>query len=54
MTEPARRASVLLLAIILATAPGCFPARYLTQAASGEYGILHAARPNATVIQDPG
>jgi len=53
MTEPARRASVLLLAIILATAPGCFPARYLTQAASGEYGILHAARPNATVIQDP-
>lgn len=32
--------------------PGCFTARYLTQAALGQYELLHVARPIDTVVAD--
>jgi predicted aminopeptidase len=47
------RARALLLAVAALAAQGCFPARYLAQAARGEYEILHAARASREVIRDP-
>jgi predicted aminopeptidase len=46
MPNPSRTAA--LAAALLAT--GCFPARYLGQAACGEYGLLSAARPIPEVV----
>jgi predicted aminopeptidase len=42
----------LLLVASSILSPGCFGARYLTQAARGELAILQAARPNREVLQD--
>jgi predicted aminopeptidase len=43
----------LLMLVVATFAPGCFSARYLSQAARGELGILAAARPNRDALQDP-
>src|SRR5690349_17065523 len=42
------RAARALAALLLAT--GCFPARYLAQAVTGEYALLAAARPIPDVV----
>jgi len=42
-----------LLLAIAAASSGCFTARYLTQAAVGEYALLHDARPIGQVVKDP-
>jgi predicted aminopeptidase len=46
---PARAARLLLLAAACATLSGC----YLMQAATGEWRVLHARVPIATLIADP-
>ena len=47
-----RAARALVLAASALLSQGCFSARYLTQAAGGELGILSAARANREVIRD--
>lgn len=44
--------AVVLLSVALAGS-GCFSTRYLLQAASGQYQLIHLARPLEKVIDDP-
>ena len=44
------RRATLLLAVTALTSQGCFSVRYVAQAAWGEAGILHAARPIREVV----
>ncbi len=46
------RLLLLLLALALSSS-GCFSARYLLQAAGGQYDLLHTARPISKVLEDP-
>ncbi len=43
----------LLLAVVWLSSTGCFSARYLLQAAGGQYELLHVARPISKVQLDP-
>ncbi|MDP3154636.1 MAG: aminopeptidase [Archangium sp.] len=43
----------LLLLMAMIGGSGCFTARYLLQAASGQYELLHVARPLSAVKEDP-
>lgn len=40
------------LALVCVLSSGCFKTRYLLQAASGQYELIHAARPISTVVAD--
>jgi len=42
-----------LLAVVALASAGCFSARYVAQATSGEFRILHAARPIPEAVADP-
>jgi predicted aminopeptidase len=44
--------AVVLLSVAVAGS-GCFSTRYLLQAASGQYQLLHLARPLEKVVEDP-
>jgi len=43
----------LLLLVTMALGSGCFTTGYLLQAASGQYELLHVARPLSVVREDP-
>src|SRR3972149_972032 len=48
-----RRRTPCLLAVVALASAGCFSARYVAQATSGEFRILHAARPIPEAVADP-
>ena len=43
----------LLLLVAMVGGCGCFTTGYLLQAASGQYELLHVARPLSAVREDP-